>query len=274
MKPVLFLFRFLLTMSLLFPLLARSGTYDWDSKASVGTGFPPFAASDVWLGASYLFKPVHIPRNGPLLTRIDRYSFTFIRPHVRLLTSGLTHRLAARLDVFPLSFFGITGGYALTRGSLEGIAGFESWTGVNCAQVNCSFKQRNPFLEMKARYAFASFFGEVVMRYDWLRETGTEDTHSYNPETGLLFQSEEDFSRHYWAVLGYVIKPFWNVASRWRHISIKQTQESIHALSVIVSHKLSNKWTLSSEVGASNRHTPFFAAIRAQYVLRDGPAPE
>jgi|GEM_PF-3917013 len=257
----------------LFSTNAKAEAYDYDARVGVATGLPPSFIIDSWIGTYVLLKPIVLDRQDPILRELDRYTYTYIRPHFRFLSSGLVNRGALRLDIYPLSYLGGTLGYALTHKRLDGIDSFSKWTGYDCTLISCRDWQENYFIEFKLKAAWERVYTLLFYRRDWI-ESHTRAAASYDPESSLSIHAPNDHNNHMWGLLGLRTRDA-NYSLRYRYNRWERSREQLKALSVLSSRKITPHLNFNVEAGYrwTRKNTPFIG-LKLEYVFREEPSPE
>lgn len=249
----------------------QANTLGWDAKTSINAGFPPTLFAEAWVGNYWMVKPIQIPRDKVILRQIDRYVYTYVRPHIRLLTSGVISRVSARVDFFPLSFLGGTVGTSYSSGAVPDARTFEKWTGINCELWDCALQSQAYFLETKFRYAFTNYFGVIALRKDFVSSRSGQD-RVYDLESGLVAENNS-YGFSYWGIFGRSFDDY-NLAFRYKNVDWAGTGGGYSSGSLIYSTDLGSRSRIAVESGIRNLKVNFFCAVKLEYVFREGPSPE
>jgi hypothetical protein len=253
----------------------------WDAELSMTAGFPPVVAISAWGGRSFLIKLIRFDRSKELSRKLDRYSYSFLRPNLRLVSSILVNGIQPRLDIYPLSFLGFTVGHTFTSRNFMGGKNFKRWTGYDCAEVDCNGWLGSSFVESKLKFGYANFFGALLLQRSWItaHESRTEINHplSYEPESGLLVNSVYDSAFQGWLSVGYKFGEDSSLALKIRRIHWESSQT--HQLSTLVIYQkaLYENWNFGIEAGIQQRTEDFsqkMIGLKAVYTFADGPEPE
>lgn len=155
--------------------------FDWQPDFSYGVLARSYPLSGTVFFDSGLGLPVW---NKAGESDVDKVLYGYLRPSVTGNTSGPFNSLAARLEVYPVSFFGFSAGRSL---SLRGM----NISGYDCFDLQCQGTLHSQFVSSKLALGFADYFAVLGLKKEWwsssVSASGLEGDRPYvEPATATL----------------------------------------------------------------------------------------
>ncbi len=136
-------------------LFSYDGTSHWDY--SLGGG-----ARSLPIGLSVFSEVGHnLLLWGEKIDNENEYNYGYLRPSLQLSTSGLVTKPGVFLDVFPISFFGLTLGSAYSWR-------FTKLDTIDCSSAHCGGGLQRTILKTKLLLGYEAFFLAVIQKLEFL----------------------------------------------------------------------------------------------------------
>lgn len=172
---------------------------------------PLLAASDFAIGSTMRSYPL-----SGVLEADGGYDFLlwgatsspwygYLRPHIEGATALSYNSLAASLDFYPLSFFGV-------RAGGEAIQNDSDYSAYDCKTYICRGRYYRSFVQTELTVGAGSFFAQARWRRERWTQTNSSPLGFMEPTAGLALASGGDYQTIYRGMLGWKFDETWSVA--------------------------------------------------------------
>ena len=221
-----------------------------DYRASAQVGYPWFGILDGHLGYGYIFWGQKI--TPP--TKFKDVKYGYFRPHVRYLTAGIINRLEARMDVYPISFFGITFGQIFSHSAIHLLGDSSQKTGLDCNSIQCGGLLFRSFLEAKLKGGYDDYFGVLFWRWDFLVNSGSKSKGFADFSSSLTGGGRSDILVTQWIKLARKLPKNWAVGIHLQHNHMTQTRQHAYEEQIFGNFSFLPDWSLG--LGLKAMQTP------------------
>jgi hypothetical protein len=246
-----------LLLALIAPLSVHAGQYDLEMDAKLG--YPLSAGVSIWGGYNELIWGD--AKQG--------YMYGYVRPHARLFTAGVGHRVELRADIYPISFFGFTlGEVVVIRHTNQG--------SFNCDAVVCKGVSYRSFVENNLKLAYGNVFGTFTNRGDYISPAANDKPFADWPSS-LLGDQGGDILYTANANLGLLrIFQDWSVGAFGTFKMMIDTKQKADEFGLFAKYFLNDAWSFTGQISAP--YTPldgrsWSIGIRADWVILPGLGP-
>lgn len=251
-----------------------STSSSWDSKLTLDTSYPPAAVINFWAG---IYEKFNLARLRRLNRELAPFEHGYIRPHIRLLSSVRVNHIEPRFDLYPFTFLGLTGGWTFSQRSLSGIGKFQDYTHYDCTKIGCDGWNYLPFAEAKFKWGYKDFFGVFFVRRDWAWAEGPGFKLSYDPSSGMAFDSSLDHLNQFWVLAGVKVSEASQILTRYKYLEWAKSGQYRRDVSLLYSVQFSDAWKGGADYTHGFRSDGYQTntfALRVEWSIRKTPAAE
>lgn len=144
--------------------------------------------------------------------------YGYLRPHVGASNAGYYNSAVASLDVFPLSFLGISGGG-------ESIQNDKDYQAYDCSRYQCRGRSYRNFVQAELSLASGPLFGQLLWKRErWsLANPGTREF--IDSTSGLSLNPNGDSQTMYRGALGVKLGERWSLAGIYAYTQSDNSRE-------------------------------------------------
>ena len=125
------------------------------------------------------------------------FMYGYLRPSLKVQTSGVVNSYDARLEVFPISIFG------MALGQQQSVR-LKNFSSVNCVGNICQGAVRRDYFRTSLVLGYANFFAGTIARYEWQSPSRSGSPY-YDESSSLLGSAGGDTHRSLDLYAGYKI---------------------------------------------------------------------
>lgn len=213
----------------LFVISSSAVCGEWDYNAGFGYRSEPLGvAANATAGFGQTLWDIRGQSNAP--SGFEKIMFGYVRPQLRVQTSGVVNSFDSRLEIFPISIFGLSLGHNSSFRQID----FE---GVPCETVTCRGQINRSYLQMQMVGGVSQFVLVGLLRFESLEGEAKGRAQFYDEASSLLASQSGDTLSNIDAAL--LFKPtdsinFGVLHSRYR---FQGSNQKADLNSLIYSHK-------------------------------------
>jgi hypothetical protein len=249
------------------PEVYRSWWEGVDYNASAQAGYPWSGNFDSYLG--YGFMLWGQKKKDPKVFKDVLYGY--IRPNLRFKTSGIANSLEARLDLYPISFVGLTLGQVFSYTNLKILGDASEKTGVDCDTFQCGGLLFRSFMEAKLKGGFQNYFAVFFSRADFLVNSGKKARGFVDTSASLVGGGRSDVLTTHWLKVGTKLaNPKWAMGVHLERKKMMGTGEEAFQEQIFVSYLKDDWWSFGGAIKAYQTPTKKFVLGAGIQVNWDG----
>lgn len=158
---------------------------EWDYNTGIGYRHEPLGLA---ANATVGFGQTLWDKRGKNSSSLSKILYGFIRPQIRVQTSGIVNSFDGRIEIFPISLVGLVMGQNVSYRSTD-------FAGVPCQQVSCQGSVQRSFVMGQAAMGYGDFALISALRLDSLQQSGTQifaGSRFYDESSSLIADATGD----------------------------------------------------------------------------------
>lgn len=197
-----------------------------------------------------------------------QYFYGFVRPAANIRVSGVVNRAELRLEVYPVSFFKLSAGYARSYRFLN------QADDVDCSQYYCQGNVGGPFGAANLVLGYHGFAMSLTSQISGVSASSTAQD-VYDETSNLIAQGSGDTLIFNEEILAWSFAPAWKAGLLFTQGHMIQSLSSNNLESVIASYE-SRNWAYLGGIGTyessiQSRGPTIFTMIRWAGLPSFGP---